>query len=1021
MSAFFDAAEHLRGVAFVIVQHLDPKGESHLVELLSKHTPLTVRPAADGMLVQPDHVYICVPDRDLVVADGTLRLLDPETERSNRRPIDRLFDALASECGDRAIAVVLSGAASDGSRGISAVKAAGGMVIVQDPETAEFDGMPRNAIATGLADLILPIEEMPAVIERLTDPTTAAGADAPKREAAPASEAEALRCILGVLNERFDYDFADYKRPTLLRRTQRRMSLRSIDEFPAYADLVRTDEKEAAALFRDLMINVSSFFRDREAWETLEREVIDPLIAGCESGDEVRVWSAGCATGEEAYTVAMLLAERIEASGKRITPQIFATDVSDSLGVARAGTYPAAIAHQLSAERLERFFIKREAGYEVRKHLRDRIVFARHNVIRDPPFSRMDLIVCRNVLIYIEPDTQRKILSMFNFALRDRGALFLGSAETIGVQGDLFEPISAPHRIFRSRRAAHAGRFKFPRFSVTEQRLGAPGRAAHARPAGDELLGLAQRALLDRYAPPSVVIDADHQVLVYQGDTSRYLAQPSGEPTRDLLALVPAGLRPAIRQTVQRAMDEETPVASASGYIKEGGTRRPVTVTASAIRASRDDTPRLLVSFEEQAPPVPTGPETHPPDGRQSVEQLEEELRLTRRDLRDVSRQYDRLVEEYSTSNEEMLSINEELQSANEELETSKEELQSLNEELNTLNNELRTKVEAVEQTNNDLSNLLASTEIATLFLDMQRRVRWFSPAIRQVMSLIPSDVGRPIGDLSSTVTGSALDSQARKVLESLVPVESEVQSDAGRHYLRRVLPYRTADNRIDGVVATFVDITEHKRGEEQRTRLMNELSHRIKNTLATVQAMVHGLTPQCQTLPEFLGAFEPRLAALARAHAILSMPGDERVALRDLLARELAPYVGEDSGRVTARGDDISLDREPAIAMELVFHELVTNAVKYGALSDRSGAVAVTWTRVDEGIGPHARIEWVESGGPPVEAEGAAGFGSMLIRTSIEHDLAGQVEMRFEPTGLRCLIRFPLNEGQRHDTSDRD
>lgn len=1033
MTALFDAGPSLAGMAFIIVQHMDPKSESHLVDLLARHTSLKVRPAQDGLAIKPNHVYVCIPNRDLVVKDGHLQLLEAEAERSQRRPIDRLYDSMASAYGNHAIAIILSGTAADGSRGISAIKTAGGMVMVQDPETAEFDGMPRNAISTGLVDLVLPVEEMPEVLQRLAaqpsgDGITEDGGE-PDEGGSDAEESDVesatLHSILSVLHDQFDYDFTDYKRPTLLRRTQRRMSLRNVDGFDAYAKLVREDAQEVATLYRDLMINVSSFFRDPKAWEELGKQVIEPLVARHGDGDEIRVWSAGCATGEEAYTIGMALLETIELSGKRIRPQIFATDVSDSLEVARAGVYPETIEAQLSQERLAKFFVKRESTYEVKKHLRDLIVFARHNVISDPPFSRMDIIICRNLLIYIEPETQRKILGMFNFALRDGGTLFLGSAETIGMRGELFEPISAPWRIFRSRRVVHAGRFDFPRFSVTDQRRGALDQTKSRRPARDEYLAMAHRALLDRYAPPSVVIDADHQVLVYHGDTSRYLAQPGGEPTRDLLALVSPGLRPPLRHAIHEAGSERRSATAVNASIKDGESRRPVTLTVSPIGQPRDESPLLLVSFQEPAEAVDgVARESEDSDSRgqtgQTVDQLEEELRLTRQDLRDVSEQYDRLVEEYSTSNEEMLSINEELQSANEELETSKEELQSLNEELNTLNNELRSKVEAVEQTNNDLNNLLVSTEVATLFLDTSCHIRWFTPAIKQVLRLIPSDVGRPISDLASIVTGSNLEPAAKTVLKTLVPVEAEVNSEQGQSYIRRVLPYRTTDNRIDGIVVTFVDITEHKRGERQRERLMHELSHRIKNTLATVQAIVQGVGRRCGTVPEFIAAFEPRLAALARAHSLLTLPGDKPIELRHLLKRELAPYVGEDTGRVSVEGDDLALNREPAIALELVFHEMVTNAVKYGSLSNETGTITVRWNRTKDESGERAHIEWVESGGPPIESNGDSGFGSLLIESSITHDLAGTLHMQFKPDGLHCVIEFPITKGQDDDTYDK-
>ncbi len=745
------------------------------------------------------------------------------------------------------------------------------MVIVQTPETAEFDGMPRNAISTGLADMVIPVEKIPEFLQRQVSQSSQNGSVASdsevEDEASPVQESPAqsatLTSILSLLHDQFDYDFLDYKRPTLLRRTQRRMSLRNVDDFGAYAKLVREETQEAAALYRDLMINVSSFFRDPEAWEQLGTQVIEPLVAQRANGDEIRVWSAGCATGEEAYTIGMLLMEKIEQSGKRIRPQIFATDVSDSLAVARVGAYPETIDEQLSQERLTRFFNKHESAYEVKKFLRDLIVFARHKVISDPPFSRLDLIICRNLLIYIEPDTQRKILGMFNFALRDGGTLFLGSAETVGMQGHLFEPISAPMRIFRARRAVHPGGFDFPRFSVTDHRRGAPSQSRTNRPARDEYLTLAHRALLDRYAPPSVVIDANHQVLVYHGDTSPYLAQPGGEPTRDLLVLVASTLRPSLRHAIEQAANDRLSPTIVTAFIKVGETRRAVRLTVSPIGQPREESaPLLMVSFEEPAEllvAVAAAADDGDLSG-QTVEQLEEELRLNRQDLHEVSEQYDRLVEEYSTSNEEMLSINEELQSANEELETSKEELQSLNEELNTLNNELRSKIELVEQTNNDLNNLLVSTEVATLFLDNTCRIRWFTPAIKNVLRLIPTDVGRPISDLATIVTGSDLAPVAKTVLQKLIPVETEV---------------------------------------------------------------------------------------------------------------------------------------------------------KYGSLSNESGNLDIRWKRTIDKDGEHARIQWVESGGPPVQPNEVSGFGSLLIQSSVAHDLAGTVDMQLLPQGLRCEIVFPLSKGQ--------
>jgi two-component system CheB/CheR fusion protein len=1008
MNALFDAMPGRLGMALLIVQHLDPKGESHLVDLLSRHTTLTVMPAEDGVEIRPDHVYVCVPNRDLVVNDGRLRLVEPRTERYQRRPIDRLFESLASAYGDRAVAVVLSGTASDGSRGISAIKAAGGMVIAQHPGTAAFDGMPRSAVMTGLVDLVLPIDEMPGVLQRLATPLRGGGA-AGSASSTPRVEPATLESILDVLQRRFGYDFAEYKRATLLRRTQRRMSLRGVNDFDDYATLVRQDDNEATSLFRDLMISVSGFFRDPEAWQQLARDVLDPLIAAREGGEEIRVWSVGCATGEEPYTIAMLLDERSEAAGRQMKPRIFATDVSESIETARAGIYPETIASEISPERLDRFFTRHESTYRVKQHLRDMIVFARHNVISDPPFSRMDLVCCRNMLIYIEPETQRQILWLLNFSLHDGATLFLGGAETVGSQTDAFEPISEKWRIFRSRRMAHAARLGFPRYSLSGQRRAMFSSARHDRPATEGYLGMVQRELLHRYAPPSVLIDANQQVLVYHGDTSSFVTQPGGEPTRDLLALVAVGVRPALRHAIHQAVREEGPTVTASGYATGDLERQPITFTVSRIGPSSSGSPVLLVTFER--PAAPTSTAGGPPSGSEDVLAIDEleESQALRHELRDVSEQYDRLVEEYGTSNEEMLSINEELQSANEELETSKEELQSLNEELNTLNNELRSKVEILEQTNNDLNNLMASTEIATIFLDSQCRIRWFTPAMTQVLRLISSDVGRPIRDLVSTVTGSGLEPDARRVLTSLIPIQTEVDGEHGRCFLRRVLPYRTADNRIDGVVITFVNITEHREAARQRERLMGELSHRIKNMLAMVEAIVHILVQRCDSLPDFIAAFEPRLGAMARAHSAVTTPGGEHLGLRKILDRELDPFLGGGVRRVTVEGNELPLGREHAIAMGMVLHELATNAVKHGALSTGAGTISVRLERIDREDGAVASFEWIERGGPRIESPGPRGFGSLLIESTVSHDLSGTVALDFKPDGLHCVIVFPI------------
>jgi two-component system, chemotaxis family, CheB/CheR fusion protein len=1021
--AVLDAVPAQSGLAFILVQHQDPAGESHLAELLSAHSAIHVAPAEDGLAIEPDHVYVSVPSRDIVVEDGHLRLLKQPKERRLRRPIDRLFESLAAAHGDRAVAVILSGTAADGSHGLRAIKGRGGLVIAQEPATAAYDGMPRSAIATGLVDLVLPPERIATVLLRFAK-------DVPPLELELELELEGegegegegshdedarrdgpapLGHLIDVLQRRFEYDLSGYKRPTLLRRTQRRMALLNLDEFDTYAARVREDPDEAAHLFRDLMINVSSFFRDAEAWQELERRIIDPLIQSRQNGDEIRVWVPACATGEEAYSIGMLLVERIEASGKQLTPRIFATDVTDSLQTARAGIYPEAIAGDLSPGRLERFFVKDQATYRVTNALRELVVFALHNVMDDPPFSRMDIVSCRNFLIYVEPDAQAKVLRLFNFALREGGALLLGSAETIGTQSKLFETVSAKWRIFRSCAIPPGTRFDFPRPSLTTNRRGVSDARSVPSPEED-YLSSARRALLDRFVPPSVVIDRHHHVLHYFGTSAPYLQQTGGEPTRDVLVLVRADLRAPLRRAVNEAIDTRRTATSASAPAASDDGQQSVTITVDPIGPSDGDAPKFLVTFEKTAQPRLT--ELAPPqaESEQPGEQLERELRLTRDELRRISEQYDRLLEEYGTASEEMLSINEELQSSNEELETSKEEMQSLNEELQTINGELREKIEIVQLTNDDLNNLLASTEVATLFLDIRCRIRWFTPTAAQLFRILDSDVGRRISDLAPAVTGSSLDAEARHVLERLAPLETEVSSDQGRHFIRRVLPYRTADNRIDGVVVTLVDITERKQIEQTRERLMHESSHRVKNTLATVHAMVRGIARRSGNVAEFLSDFEPRLAALGRAHQLLLLPAEGGIELGDLLYRELDPYVGLTEHRVTAEGDALLLGRDAAIALELVFHELVTNATKHGALSTDAGSIAVRWRPARHGEEEGVRIEWIESGGPPMGPTVRHGFGCSLISSTVSHDLGGRVTLDFRSQGLHCCIEFPVH-----------
>ena len=597
------------------------------------------------------------------------------------------------------------------------------------------------------------------------------------------------------------------------------MGLHRIEDLADYLKQLQRDSQEVSALARDLTITVSGFLRDPEAWQVLDEKVITPLVKERAASTEIRVWVPGCATGEEAYSVAMLIAARADEAGKSFELRIFATDVSEHvLPAARSGLYPASIAGDVGTDRLARFFEVEGDTYQVRRALRDVITFAPQNLLQDPPFSRLDLISCRNLLIYLEPQFQKKVLALFHFALRQGGHLFLGPAESISGQEGMFQAVSKKWRIYR--------RLGPTRHDIVDFPLVGPGEAAsdpgqlHAQPRPEphrSVLDPFHRTLLERYAPASVLIDREGRARAFQGPTGDYLQQPGGEPTGNLIALAREGLQMPLRGLVQRALADGQEV-SVDARVKRGGTFHPVRIAVSPLARGRDVDGMLLVSFFEGET---AGEASVPADGAENFGdgQLEADLMTAREDLRLMIEQMEASNEELKASNEEIRSINEELQASNEELETSKEELQSLNEELNTVNSQLQAKVEELEVRTADLNNLLNSTEVATLFLDSDLRIRWFTPAMKSVLDVIPTDVGRPISHFAQEFAGNLVE-EARRVLANLSPSDAEVSGAEGHWYIRRIMPYRTADNRIAGVVVTFTDITERKRGEQALQRL---------------------------------------------------------------------------------------------------------------------------------------------------------------------------------------------------------
>jgi two-component system, chemotaxis family, CheB/CheR fusion protein len=832
---FFSAMPADCDVAFVLIQHLDPTRDSLTADLVGMYTRMRVVQAENGMCVEANRVYVIPPNKYLSISKRTLYLSPPSEPRGLRMAVDFFLRSLAADQDERAIGIILSGTGTDGTLGLKEIKAAGGMTMAEDPATAQHDGMPRSAIASGSTDYILPAEQLAdALLSYVKQAYLTRAGNAPL----PGTPPDPLASVVALLQASTKFDFSGYKTGTLVRRIERRMSLKQIDRIPAYVELLRDDPSELAALRKDLLITVTSFFRDPGAWQILQERVIRPLVAEKGVDAPLRVWVPACATGEEAYSIAMALIEEVQAAGKSCPLHVFASDVDvEALEVARTGVFPHRIAAQVSPERVNRFFTINEHGYRVNKELRDVMVFAPHNVLSDPPFSKLDLISCRNLLIYIEPELQDRITALLHFALLDGGCLFLGSAEGVGAQADLFEAISKKWRIYRRIGPTHHDRVRFPVETLPgSSRVAGRMSNLHA----GRLASVAQQRLLERYAPASVLINRACEILYFHGEIDDYLVHPTGVPTRDLLAKARSGLRSKLRAAVQEAIRGEQRVVIGDVQIRRGSASPYVKITVEPVPSTREVEGLWLVSFENQPEtPVATPAVIHMSgdsigSDAAMVQQLEHELKVTKEDLQlniedlmatneellSVNEELQSSNEELETSKEELMSVNEELQSSNEELETSKEELQSLNEELTTANTDLGSKIMELEATNNDLDNLLTSTNIATLFLDTQLRIRRFTPAATRLFSLIATDIGRSIRDIAWKFVDPALLSNCAAVLHEPITPKTEVQSQDGQWYVRQVLPYRTRDNRTEGVVITFSDVAAEAL---QKARLYSE------------------------------------------------------------------------------------------------------------------------------------------------------------------------------------------------------
>jgi two-component system CheB/CheR fusion protein len=913
-----DALPAENGMAFIIVQHLAPSHGSMMVDLLASNTAMPVLQATDGMAIERERVYVIPPGVYLSVDDkGALRLSRPQERHGMRLPFDFLLNSLAHECGARTVCVVLSGTGADGSLGLKSVKAKGGLVIAQDVGEADYDGMPQSAIATGDVDLVLPAAKIAEAL--VSHEQGAIFTPPPKNVRSQDSVQALLPKIIDLLRTKTVHDFTHYKHGTLERRVERRMAMAATKTADAYLDLLVRDAGERDQLSRDLLINVTGFFRDAPVFEFLEKAVIPDLVRDHSLERPLRVWVAGCSSGEETYSLAMLFREQIGVSKRDVKLQVFASDIDpDAVSIARDGLYPQSIEADVSPSRLAAFFIREDHSYRVSPDLRASVVFTVQDVLADPPFARLDFVSCRNLLIYLRPEAQAKVAAVFHFALREGGLLLLGNAEAVNPADGRFAVVSKSERLYRRVGGSRPGSLGLSlgagegtRMRVLSGSTQTPSRQA-------ELAELCRRLVLETYGPAAVLVNRKLECLHFQGPVDRYLKVAPGRPAHDLIAMAREGVRSKLKSAVQRALRDNARVAAPGGPIKGEADASSFQIVVEPAPGKRDDL--LLVCFVEAPAAEAVVSGGVPPADVPRVVELERELEATKAELQSAIRNLETSSEEQMAINDEALSVNEEYQSTNEELLASKEELQSLNEELNALNSQLQETLDRQRTTADDLQNVLYSTDVATIFLDTRFNIRFFTPATKALFNVIPSDVGRPLTDLKSLAADDALLDDARKVLKSQTPVEREVEGQSGYWFIRRILPYRTSDEKTEGVVITFEDVTERRRTADALTAAKRQAELATIAKSRFLAAASHDLRQPLQTLALLQGLLAKKVEG-DKARSLVGRIDEALNAMTGML-NTLLDINQIEVGAVKAETSDISVNELfDRLRDELTYH----------------------------------------------------------------------------------------------------